>query len=80
MAFDLIDAEGWAIPVVAVGRNAENPNIIAGKEVIVYHGSGRGPLGSIPGCVYLFKDAMIVPLGLRSACTAKVCRINIGKA
>ena len=80
MGFDLIDAEGWAIPVVALGRNADNPNIIAGTEVIVYHGSGRGPLGSIPGCVYLFKDALIVPLGLRSACTAKVCRISIGKA
>ena len=80
MSFDLIDVEGWAIPVVALGRNAENNHIVAGKEVIVYHGSGRGPLGSMPGSVYLFKDAMIVPIGLRSTCPAKVLRINIGKA
>ena len=77
VAFDLIDKDGTAIPFVGLGRNASNPNIIAGKEVILYYASARGPLGNQAGAVYLFKDAMIVPVGTRFPRTPKVRSIAI---
>ena len=80
VAFDLIDSEGSAVRFVALGRNAANPNLVSGKEVIAYHGSGRGPCGSQPGCVYLFKDAMIVPAGDRFPRTSTFRSISIGRS
>jgi hypothetical protein len=74
------DSEGSAIRFVALDLNAANPNLVSGKEVIVYHGSGRGPCGSQPGCVCLFKDAMIVPVGDRFPHTSTFRSISVGEA
>ena len=33
------------------------------QEAILYFGTGRGPIGSAAGMLYLMKDAMILPVG-----------------
>ena len=33
------------------------------QEAVIYYATARGPIGSLPALLYLFKDAMIVPFG-----------------
>ena len=61
--FDLLDKEGCWIACVAMGRNAMNSTLKTGAEVVLYNVSGRGPIGSAAGAMWLFKDAMVVPVG-----------------
>ena len=33
------------------------------EEVVVYFATGRGPIGSSPGLLYLMKDSVVVSMG-----------------
>ena len=62
--FDVADETGTWIRCCALGRNAECSALQEGMQVVLYFGTGRPPYGTGGGCVYLFRDALIVPLGV----------------
>ena len=65
--FELVDKNGYWIECVAMGRNAMIPALQTGKDVVLYNVSGGGPIVSSEGAIYLFKDAMVVPVGTSNA-------------
>ena len=77
LSFDLIDQAGTFIPMKAIGRNANVGQIKDGFDMIIFNASGRTGYGTAAeGAVYLFKDAMVVPIG-RCAIPTKVRSIDI---
>ena len=40
------------------------------QDVVLYYGTGRGPIGNLKGMLYLLKDAMIIPVGQPSLLSA----------
>ena len=77
LKFDLVDGDGTAIPVIAIARNAGSPAIIDYMEVIVFNGTVRAGLGGTDGGVYLFKDAMVVPISVKKPPVSTVRRIDV---
>ena len=77
LIFDLVDGEGSAITVHGVGRNANRWIVKAQMEVVIFHGSVRAGIGSSEGAIWIFKDAMIVPIGMKHQPVTIVRRINI---
>ena len=61
--FDLLDNSGLYIKCCAQKHNCESTALHNYQEIVVYFGTGRGPIGGSPGMVYLMKDAMIIPVG-----------------
>ena len=61
--FDLMDASGSYVKVCAMHHNSTSAALRNHQEVICYFGTGRGPIGSSVGMIYLMKDAMILPVG-----------------
>ena len=61
--FDLMDPTGAYVKVSAMVHNSMSSALQNRQEVICYFGTGRGPIGSSPGMIYLMKDAMILPIG-----------------
>ena len=52
----MVDASGHFINCTAMGQNAKSSAIEDNREIIIYFGNARDPLGSTPG-----SDASIVP-------------------
>ena len=44
-------------------QNAMSAALEENPEVLVFFGTGRGPIGTSAGAIHLMKDAAIVPLG-----------------
>ena len=61
--FKLVDAAGFFLNCAAMTQNAKNVTLQENREVVLYFGTGRGPIGSSSGMLYLMKDAAIVPIG-----------------
>ena len=61
--FDLVDKYGTYVSCCAMKHNAESVALQNFPEVVLYYGTGRGPIGSSMGIVYLLKDAMLIPIG-----------------
>ena len=68
--FDLDDPAGFYITCCALRHNAESRALVNYQEVVLYYGTGRGPLGSSRGALYLMKDAMVIPVGRPSVLSA----------
>ena len=64
--FDLVDKYGTYVSCCAMKHNAESAALQNLQEVVLYYGTGRGPIGNARGMVYLLKDAMIIPVGQSS--------------
>ena len=77
LVFELIDGEGTSIQVIALARNANRAIVEAHMEVVIFNGMVRAGLGGSAGGVYLFKDAMIVPVGAKEPRTTRVRCIDI---
>jgi hypothetical protein len=77
LCFEIVDNEGTAIPVVAVGRCADEKVIMNGAEIVMFNGAGRAGVGAYEGSIYLFKEALVVPLGKKKDPVAKVRSINL---
>ena len=60
--FKLVDGAGSYIQCCALGNNVESIALVPNQIVVLYFGTGRGPIGSAPGMVYLRKDSIIVPM------------------
>jgi len=63
--FKLLDASGSYLLCCALGHNAVSCALKDKEEIVVYFGTGRAPIGSDPGMLYLMKDSVIVPLGAK---------------
>ena len=61
--FDIVDNSGLYFTCCAMKHNAESVALQNNQEVVLYSGTGRGPIGGVKGMLYLLKDAMIVPVG-----------------
>ncbi|CAK0903366.1 unnamed protein product [Prorocentrum cordatum] len=61
-AFCLVDPAGAFIQCCAVGHDAGSRALADGMRAVVYHGTGRGPIGSAPGMLHLLKDALLMPV------------------
>ena len=64
--FDIVDKTGAYCHCCALGHNATNCAIQENMEAVLYHGTGRGAIGSSPGMVCFMKDALIVPVGVKN--------------
>ena len=64
--FDLVDELGTWFTCCALGRCAVSPALKSGLQVVLYNGTGRPKSGSAIAAVYLFKDAVMVPLREKS--------------
>ena len=61
--FKLVDAAGFFLRCSAMAHNAKSGALQENYQVVVYFGTGRGPIGTMAGTFYLMKDAAIVPIG-----------------
>jgi hypothetical protein len=76
-AFHLIDDSGLWIKCVAMHDNANNKCIQENMRVVVYFGTGRGPIGSAEGAIYIMKDAMIIPIARNATSISKRIQLEI---
>ena len=68
--FDLVDGSGLYFTCCALWHNADSPALENYQDVVIYLGSGRGPIGSSKGMLYLMKDTMIISIGKPSLMSA----------
>ena len=61
--FDIVDNDGTFLSCCAMSQNAQSVCLKNFQEVILYYCTGRPPIGSSPGMLYLYKDAIIIPVG-----------------
>ena len=61
--FKLVDPVGYYIMCTAIKHNAYSKASREQESVIIYFGTGRGPIASTCGCVYIMKDGLIVSRG-----------------
>ena len=63
--------------MIAIGRNANTNQIKEGFDMMVFNASGRvAPGSATDGAIYLFRDAMVVPIA-RCSVPTKVRSIDI---
>ena len=77
LGFELVDAMGAYVHCCAVGHNAVSTRICADIEVVLYHVTGRGPLGNVPGMLYLFQDALIVAVSKKNPPYVKRMQVEV---
>ena len=58
--FDIVDIAGLYITCCAMKHNVDSSALRDNNEVVIYFGTGRGPLGNSKGMLYLMKDSFIV--------------------
>ena len=75
-SFKLVDPVGCYIRCCALHDNAENAMLKENERIVVYFGTGRGPIGSTPGMLYLMKDSMLLSVGRVQSCDCR-CEIAI---
>ena len=75
--FALVDSAGAWVHCCALGqRNANSQALVEGTEIVGYNVSGRGRLQAAQQpCIWLFKDAFIVPVGVSSV--KKLMKIDL---
>ena len=61
--FHIVDRSGFYMVCCALKQNASSLALQNFQEVILYYVTGRGPIGGVPGMLYLMKDAVVVPIG-----------------
>ena len=63
--FNLVDEEGSYLQCCAMYQHCDHQMLADGQDIIIYYGTGRGPLGSMPGMLYMLNDAFILPNGTK---------------
>lgn len=75
-SFNLVDDLGAWLACCALDRNAQYVALKESMGIVLFFGTGRGPLAGAPGNLYAFKGAMIVPFGGKEV-RAKVLVVEI---
>ena len=60
--------------------SARSKALVNGDDVVLYYGTGRSGMGSMPGMVYFMKDSLVVPSSLRTAEPLKRIEVTIDAA
>ena len=77
--FHLVDPHGYYLTCCAMQHNVTNCALENMNEVIIYFATGRAPVGSETGSIYLFKDACIIPISSgQLLSTQKTFHLQIG--
>ena len=63
--FKLVDPAGSFLNCCAMDDHVSSPALRENMRVVLYFGTGRGPIRSSPGCIHVRKDAALVPLGVK---------------
>ena len=63
--FNLVDEEGSYLQCCAMYQHCDHQQLVNGQDIIIYFATGRGPLGSVPGMLYMYNDAFILPNGTK---------------
>ena len=72
-----MDENGVYISCTALGKNAISTSLNHNQRVVMYNASGRaGPQGK-KGTLWLFKDAVLVPVGVVKMPPSKRREISI---
>ena len=77
LTFDLIDAHGAWVTCCALGRHAANRHLCTGSEIIIYFGTGRPPIGSSSGMIWVLKDGVIVYLRSHIIPPSKTMQLHV---
>ena len=77
MEFKLMDSSGTCVQCCALGKHASNPMLKPCVEVLIYFGTGRGPIGGLDGMLYVMKDAACFPVVDHDAMPVKSLNIVI---
>ena len=75
--FDIIDKMGVVLHCCALAHNALNRQLQNNMEAVFYYGTGRSAIGNCRGMVYFMKDALIVPVGMKTAVPAQCMEVCI---
>ena len=79
--FTLVDPHGYYLNCCAMHHNVTSYALQDSNEVVLYFATGRPPIGNTAGALYLYKDAIIVPVASnRLLHTAKTHHIQITEA
>jgi len=75
--FKLVDEVGAYVNCCALLHNAASQGLTAKQDVVIYFATGRAAIGSLPGMLYLMKDAVIVPLQVQMLPPVKRVHVEI---
>ena len=75
--FDITDKMGVVLHCCALAHNALNRQLQNNMEAVFYYGTGRSAIGNCRGMVYFMKDALIVPVGMKTAVPAQCMEVCI---
>ena len=75
--FKLVDASGYYLQCAAMHHNAHCRALEEDNEVILYFGTGRGPIGTSDGMLFALREGCIVPLGQKFLASAGRFAIEI---
>lgn len=72
--FKLVDVAGSYLVCCALVGNAQSTALQNMQDIVIYFATGRGPIGSSPGMLYLMKDALMISVGVANGPRwAKTC-------
>ena len=60
--FNIVDGNGVFIACCAMQHNTEAVGLKDDADVMIYFGTGRGPIGSMKGMLYIMRDSMLLPI------------------
>ena len=75
--FEVVDNTGAWIRCCSLGHTASSRALREGMEVVLFHGTGRSAVGASPGMIYLMKDSLIVPVGMKTVLVHKKTEIVV---
>ena len=79
--FHLVDPHGYYLTCCAMHHSVTNYALQNMNEVIIFFATGRGPIGSAKGAIYLYKDACMIPLSSgKLLSTPKTIHLEIGSS
>ena len=73
----LMDFTGARVQYFALGKHTSNPMLNVCVEVVIYFGTGCGPIGRIEGMLYVMKDAAVVLVVQQTSMPMKSIHIPI---
>ena len=75
--FKLVDASGYYLQCAAMHHNAHSRALEEDNEIILYFGTGRGPIGTSDGMLFALREGCMVPLSKKFLAPAGRVAIQI---
>ena len=75
--FKLVDAAGFYLQCAAMHHNSHSRALEEDNEIILYFGTGRGPIGTSDGMLFVLGEGCMVPLSKKFLAPAGRVAIEI---